>query len=236
VISVCVPTFRGGDRLRKLLFTLPEDIQLIVGDDASGEEASGTIKAAVYTRWISGGCLLEVSPTNRGVVQTMRSLIGLATGEIILQLDDDVVIPEGFFETLRSLMGLPNVGVLAWRSKGTRPGQSTDPVPGFLQPATQLASYCMAFRRDVYEAVGGYDTRFRMYCGDSDLALRVCLSGRPCYRVWWPLVPHEEHASFSERETDRLAIARADLAAFHEKWGAMGDEMEKRALAKLGET
>jgi hypothetical protein len=99
-----------------------------------------------------------------------------------------------------------------------------------LQPATELAGYCMAYRRAVYDEVGGIDTRYQFYCSDSDFALRVAQAGHPCYRVWWPLVPHLEHSSVSDPAA-RTAMGTRDLAAFKAKWGAPGAEMEERAIA-----
>ena len=120
---------------------------------------------------------------------------------------------------------------------GSEPGAVQNRTPRILQPATQIAGYCMAFRREVYHEVGGVDTRFRQYCGDSDLALRMTLAGHPSYRVWWPLVPHEEHGAFNDSpdlgSKAREQAAAKDLQAFQEKWGATGDEMERRALAGL---
>ena len=91
----------------------------------------------------------------------------------------------------------------------------------------------MAFKAGACRAVGGVDTRFKHYCADSDLALRLTLSGRPSYRVWWPLVPHEEHGAFQKTPGAREAAAQRDLQLFYEKWGHTGPEMERIALAKL---
>ena len=132
---------------------------------------------------------------------------------------------------------LPGAGALSWRSLGPHEAyDSRRAIPGFLEPATHLAGYCMAFRRSVYDEVGGIDTRFRAVCGDSDLALRMTLAGHPSYRVWWPLVPHEGGAS----SKDSMALERPsagaarDLALWAEKWdGKSGPEMEKLALERL---
>jgi hypothetical protein len=55
--------------------------------------------------------------------------------------------------------------------------------------------------------------------------------------VWWPLVPHEEHGAFRDApELNRNETAVRDLAAFRDKWGCDGAEMEAKALAKLGDS
>jgi len=173
--------------------------------------------------------------TNGGWTAAVRAAVAKASGQYILLLDDDVLYPIGLLGVVRSLLAVDGVGVLSWRSLGDRPGQSREAHPGFIQPATSLAGYCMAFRRSLWDQLGGFDTRFRTYCGDSDFALRAMLSGHPSYRVWWPLIPHAEHRSFEESPElgDRNAVAARDLEAFAKKWGCSSSEMEARALAGL---
>lgn len=223
MISVCCSTYvtdatRFGSLLR-LVKSIPPDCEIIIHDDASPFPV----------------------PLNRGVIRSETNLgwtagtakaVAASTGDIVLLADDDVVLPMMFFETLRQLMSIKNIGALSWRSQGPNAGQSEREIAGLLEPATQLAGYCMAFKRSVYDAVGGLDTRFRQYCGDSELALRMALAGHPCYRVWWPLVPHEERGGTGSQDRDR--IRERDLMAFYEKYGAAsGEKMERRALAKL---
>jgi len=240
-VSVVIATFRGAERLKRLLPTIrtcdpvgpgkPVDVETIVFDDGSPQSDAEAIARVVMAE---GGIPMR-HPSNRGYAACVRDAVAASTGEVVLLLDDDTQLPDGFFAVLRGLMeGLPGVGVLSWRSRGTNPGQSQHPVPGLLQQATQLASYCYAFRRAVWDEVGGFDTRFRFYCIDSDLCVRATLAGHPCYRVWWPLVPHDEHGGAVDTVTfDRGDVGRSDVALFEAKWGASGDEMERRALAGL---
>lgn len=243
MISVCISTYRGAARLRKLLPTIAvcddPDVEVIVFDDGSPAADAGGIAEAIASSGLASAhvrCLRN--EVNRGYATCMRDAVAASVGEIILLLDDDTLVPRGLFQTIRELMGpMPNVGVLSWRSEGTRPGQSLHAVEGMLQPATQLASYCYAFRKKVWDEVGGFDTNFRFFTIDSDFCVRATLAGHPCYRVWWPLVPHLEHGGTSGDTVpfEREAIAKRDLIEFHAKWGATPDAMEKKALQSLEE-
>jgi GT2 family glycosyltransferase len=262
MISICIPCYCGAARLARLLQSLkavdpvgpycpaPNDLELLVYDDGSPSEAAEEI-ARVFDAFPAVTASIRKKrlirgEQNLGAVGALREITRVAASEprgwsaasgtssCILQLDDDVVLPFGFFGTLRELLAIPNVGVLSWRSEGTRPGQSRRPVQGMLQPATELSGYCMAYRCDVSDEVGGIDTRYKFACSDSDFALRVALAGHPCYRVWWPLVLHAEHGSMGDPAV-RAETARQDVAAFFAKWGASGQEMERRALARLWE-
>jgi GT2 family glycosyltransferase len=240
MISVCIPTYRGEKRLKRLLPTLATaadaDVELLVLDDGSPSEEATKIAALISA--FDGIKRKQITwSRNNGIVAAYDQLVRQAEGEVVLFLDDDVLVPFGLFRVIRQLIEIPGIGALSWRSTGSNPGQSKRPRPGLLQLATQLAGYCMAFRREVYNEVGGVDTRFRQYCGDSDLALRMTLAGYPSYRVWWPLVPHEEHGAFNDApelgDEAREQAASKDLRSFFEKWNATGDEMERRAVAGL---
>lgn len=237
-LSICVPSYKGATRLPKLMASLAEngivngralygagplDAEVLVCDDGSPDNTPDESSLE--------GVRFFKHTVNLGCVAAYADLVAAATGEVVLLMDDDALMPAGFMPALMAIMALPNIGALSWKSLGARPGQALAARHGLLEPATQLAGYCMAFRRRVFDAVGGFDRRFRTYCGDSDLALRMTLAGHPSYRVWWPLVPHEEHASMTDGE--RSAVASQDIAAFLDKWGATGEEMERRALAQL---
>jgi GT2 family glycosyltransferase len=94
----------------------------------------------------------------------------------------------------------------------------------------------MAFKRSVWDEIGGLDPRYQVYCSDSDFSLRCALVGHPCYRVWWPLVPHVEHQCMADApELDRAGLEERDAAAFLAKWGKSGAEMEAEALKRLAD-
>ena len=238
MISICIPCYRGAERLARLLGSLllagTEVIEeIIIVDDGSPAFEAAQIQDVATTAAFKHLRIrpVVVLPQNRGPVEALKVATNRARGDLVLQLDDDLVLPPRFLSTAERLFAIPNLGVLSWRSQGPNPGQSLHPAVGFLEPATEIAGYCMMYPRDALDEVGGIDTRFKFYCSDSDFALRVALLGRPCYRVWWPLVPHDEHKSIDDAR--RHELARIDLAAFRDKWGADGKEMERRALARF---
>jgi GT2 family glycosyltransferase len=231
--SICIPTYRGAARLARLFESLPRnlDAEVLVWDDGSPPQDASAIE-----RVVPANAQVRHSLRNRGAVAALEEMASLAAGRFILQLDDDVRLPPGFFEAARQLLALPNIGVLSWRSCGIdedRPG-----VAGLLEPATELAGYCMTYPTELRDAIGGIDTRYKMYCSDSDFTLRAMMSGRPCYRVGWPLVPHEEHGVYKDPDNEGLRrtrdeVAPLDMKAFVDKWGADGQEMQRRAIARL---
>lgn len=230
--TICTPTFRGAARVVRMLQSTvqPYVDRVIVLDDGSPQEDFDALSREFP---VKSGYFLRRSSENKGIVASYNELVRMAETTEIILLDDDAQLPLGFTAIARQLLALPNIGVLSWRSYGEKPGQSKTSREGFLEPATQLAGYCMAFRKSLWEELGGFDERFHHYCGDSDFALRATLAGHPSYRVWWPLVPHDEHQAFVENNLDRFGYVRKDLAAWQEKWSCDGVECEKTALKRL---
>jgi len=77
----------------------------------------------------------------------------------------------------------------------------------------------------------GFDDRFHHYCGDSDFAARAMRARHPCYRLWWPLVYHDEHVALEsnpELEADKWRLT--DQKAFADKWGASPRRLEMELL------
>ncbi|WP_224005780.1 glycosyltransferase [Cupriavidus pinatubonensis] len=50
------------------------------------------------------------------------------------------------------------------------------------QQVDWMAGMCLVFDRATYQDVGGFDTRYRLYCEDVDVCLKVHLAGR--YVTW----------------------------------------------------
>ncbi len=237
-VSIVVATYRGAKRVRRLLESIMEhgaDVyEIVLIDDGSPDadiEALEEVAGAV-----TGIPIAIIAAPRRGWIASVNAAVPRTSGDVVLLLDDDVLLPAGLLPVLEELLALEGVGVLSWRSQGPNPGQSQTARPGLLQPATELAAYTMAFRRSLWDKLGGLDPRYFIYCSDSDFCLRATLAGHPCYRVWWPLVPHEEHGCMKDcPEIDRAGHVQRDLAAFRGKWGKSGAEMEAEALRGLAD-
>lgn len=236
-LSICIATYNGAERVERLLAGLAaamrDEVEVIVCDDGSSQGTADAL--AVARSKLLPYARLLTNARNLGVVATYNVLVRASAGTRVLLLDDDVTVPPGLLGTVHGLLTtIPNVGALSWKSSGSKPGQAQAPVVGLLEPATQLAGYCMAFSRMLYDELGGFDESFHHYCGDSDFALRATLAGRPCYRVWWPLVLHEEHAAFtSSPELGRNTWIVRDTETWRRKWEKAGRFVEEEALRKL---
>jgi GT2 family glycosyltransferase len=81
---------------------------------------------------------------------------------------------------------------------------------------------CLMMRRDVFEAAGGFDERFKVTFNDVDLCQRVRQAGKVI--VWTPyarLLHHECKTRGSDRTAGNLRRYFKELRLFEEKWPAL---------------
>lgn len=120
--------------------------------------------------------------------------------------------------------------MLSWKSTVNPPE-----IPGCVELATELAGYAFAFPYTFFQRLNGFDEKnFHHYCGDSDFARRVMRDlKRPCYRVHYPLVTHEEHAAVKENpELDGPSWAVKDRENYKRKWAGVKERDLIRSLLK----
>ena len=93
---------------------------------------------------------------------------------------------------------------------------------------TSLGS-CFAFRRDVYDAVGGFDERYRCFYEEVDFGLALRHSGYVHYMASHPIIFHMGGATTSDpKNVDAATEMMRSKQFFHEKWGASPEEIRKR--------
>lgn len=86
------------------------------------------------------------------------------------------------------------IGV-AWRGGYRKPAHSLPPTGACFAPCAAAALY----RREVFEAVGGFDERFFCYMEDVDIAYRIRLRGGVGIQCREAIVYHEGSVSSGER-------------------------------------
>lgn len=83
---------------------------------------------------------------------------------------------------------------------------------------TRLVGFCLAVKKDVYEAVGGWDEQFKTGgYEDDDLCLRLGRYGKLVFasRSW---VYHYGHATFDANKLDWWAEQENNRLIFERKW------------------
>jgi glycosyltransferase involved in cell wall biosynthesis len=195
------------------------DFEFIIVNDGS-RDASRDILAQ-YERQDSRVRVLDQE--NSGLTRALIRGCAAARGELIARQDaDDVSLPGRLQQLVRCLDACPTAAFAS--SWGYYVGPEGELVEAVTRPSdpelatAQLlhqrtgppAHGSVMFRRQAYEAVGGYRREF-YYGQDSDLWLRLALAGQICY------VPAFLYAWRVSAEA--ISSARADLQA---EFGELG--------------
>lgn len=106
-VSVCMATYNGAefvkDQLSSILEQIPEDAEVLVGDDGSSDETLRIIEGFHDAR-----IRIIKNTTNLGYIGNFENLIGAATGDYIFLSDQDDLWPAGRVDKMISAMQLSN--------------------------------------------------------------------------------------------------------------------------------
>jgi N-acetylglucosaminyl-diphospho-decaprenol L-rhamnosyltransferase len=182
-LSVIIPSFNGVEALQKTLEMLlghSPEIEIIVVDGGSSD---GSQELARNLRVK----LIEVE--NHGYGHNLNRGIAASSGWFVLLMNSDVLLPQ---RTLNALVrqledsDIGAVGAVPMQANGARQQSfGVTYFPNFMQftaplEVNMLHGYCIATRRDVLSAIGGFDERFFFYNEEYDWCWRV---GKAGYRL-----------------------------------------------------
>jgi N-acetylglucosaminyl-diphospho-decaprenol L-rhamnosyltransferase len=220
-----------GAAVESLLSQHPEDVEVLIVDNASTEAGSDALRGRYpEVHYIQ-------SPANNGFGAANNLGARESRGEILLFLNNDVLLTTDPLPELREAFADPSVGVAGPRLVN-RDGSfqlSAGRLPSLIQEAADKALYelvdrswwlavkcserrfsrkqdvgwvtgaALAIRRALFDRIGGFDERFFMYFEEKDLCKRVHEAGlRVLYSPETSIV-HFKGGSGSPGVSSRLA-------------------------------
>jgi glycosyltransferase involved in cell wall biosynthesis len=213
LVSVVIPVFNGeafiGRALKSVLAQTWRPLEVVVVDDGSTDGTRAAVEAA-------GGPVRCVFQPNTGQPAATNRGIAESRGSIIALLDaDDEWLERRLEKTVGPMLEDPRIGLCychAWNvaPDGGRRLHGMEAVrhrrPWGIYPPPFICSPAATFRREVFEACGGFDPTLRAF-NDSDLFIRV--AERYAVReVPEPLVLIHLHGD-SQRHTHGAEVAAA---------------------------
>ncbi|MNM79024.1 UDP-Glc:alpha-D-GlcNAc-diphosphoundecaprenol beta-1,3-glucosyltransferase WfgD [compost metagenome] len=106
-VSVCVATYNGAefirDQLSSILEQIPEDSEVLIGDDGSSDETIRIVEGFHDVR-----IRIIRNTTNLGYIGNFENLISEASGTYIFLSDQDDLWPAGRVDKMISAMELSN--------------------------------------------------------------------------------------------------------------------------------
>jgi glycosyltransferase involved in cell wall biosynthesis len=162
--------------VKSLLAQHYPNIEIILVDDGSTDDTYQRMRAFDDPR------LTAITHANCGLVRSFRKAISMSRGEIIaIHGSGDISFPDRIEKQVRLLLERPDVGVvgsfyqrISYKDGSImtiKPKISGDPSVVLID-RNFLAHGAVAFRRRVYDQVGGYRQTF-VYAEDRDLWLRL---------------------------------------------------------------
>ncbi len=199
-VSIIIPVYNKWiltlNCLRSLVVARHGGIrfEVILADDASSDE---TPDIAERNPWLR----LVRMPRNAGFVDNCNHAAARARGEVLLFLNNDTLVGDGWLEALMGSLGRrPGVGVVGSQVYGSDGGllesggifwgngDVWNHGRGFgaerwfeldhEREVDYVSGCAMAIRRELWQQLDGFDTRYRpAYCEDADFCLRARAAG-----------------------------------------------------------
>lgn len=211
-LSVIIVNYNAGDRLARCLGCLAEqsfrDFEIIVVDNESEDDSLAQARSSnVDATFINAGANIGFAAANNLAAKR-------ATGDWLVLLNPDAYPRADWLEELTAGMErYPHVDAFGSTQLNANDESLIDgagdvyPIYGvpyrghFGWPTTALpqedaecfapcAAAC-AYRRETFEALGGFDEQFFCYCEDVDFGFRLRLSGGRAVQLRNAVVLHE---------------------------------------------
>ena len=242
-VTVVIPTYNRPDLVARTLDAIGRltptagGVETIVVDDGSEPAAAAAIDAAAAA--VAGVRVLRQKNSGPAAARNLGYRSG--TAPLVAFLDDDCApTPDWLLRLVAPLDRDPATGAVGGR---VLPAPPTNWVSRFcaateyssgLQPVFENAATANAcYRRDVLDALGGFDERFVHPGGDDpDLSERARAAGYRLEFVPDAIVYHAEFESFTDfvRSMYRRGLGEARLARKH---GRAGRAAARAILAPL---
>ena len=239
VVSVVIVTFGAWAMTRRALEALrdrtPVPFEVVVVDNPTPEDVAGRLREEVE------GVEVIENDENEGFGPAANRGAAAARGDLVLFLNSDTVVQEGWIEPLiEALEGLPGAGAAVpmllnedetvqeaggllfregWTLMYGYGGDPADPSFRFRRRIDYGSAACLLLRRSEFLELGGFDPVFvPAYCEDVDLQLRLRKLGRDVVYEPRSRVVHVRFGSSGLDEQVAARLVQRNTAILRERW------------------
>ncbi|GEM_PF-3246886 len=180
-ISVIIPTYNRPDRLRRCLESVArqtlskEDFEVFIMDDGSERD-----NRPVVDEFSGEMDLTYVKCEKEGPAASRNKGLKRANAPVVAFADDDCVLDEGWLSAIHEgFERHPGISCLKGRTLAFEPNEFAGACEKYIYGSKKShATNNIAYRKEVFGDIGGFDTRYRGAAGeDVDLKWRFLKAG-----------------------------------------------------------
>ena len=220
VWSVMIPTYNCANYLRETLASVlaqdpgPEIMQIEVVDDRSTKDDP----EAVVEELGKGRVSFYRQPQNQGYINNFNTCLQRSRGHFIHLLHGDDGVREGFYSQMQQAFQIsPEIGAAFcrhivmdenghWQWFSALEQNQTSILNNWLEKIAvinRLQPPSMVVKREVYETLGGFDSRISCCAEDWEMWVRIAAD----YKVWYEVEPLALYRVHSKSLTGRCACS-----------------------------
>lgn len=257
-VLVGIPTLNGPDRLQRCLDSIAEctpdltGVKVLVCDDGSTEDNLKLNKDAIQRAERlreRAGLEMLINAGRMGISKSWNRLARHEPHDVVILLNDDVEVVNDWLDVLvysvaeNKHLGMVSLNAYVGVTKGQLAAVCPDLPEHVRSPridyrearlldggGSLLASngFAFAFRREVYDIVGGFDERYFCYYEELDLGVSMIKRGYRHAIASYPIVYHMGGATTSDEQNmnaqTQMLISRG---LFLEKWGTTPEHIRR---------
>ena len=244
--SIIIPVYNKYEYTAACLHSIAEhtpegEFEIIVVDDCSSDSTASYLSSC-------SGLQIIRNESNAGFIRSCNTGAQAATGEFLVFLNNDTTVTANWLESLISTFErIPEAGVVGARlvypdgrlqeaggivfndASGWNYGREDNPDRpqyNFVSEADYVSGACLAIRRNDFQRLGGFDTRFvPAYYEDTDLCFQIRAMGKTViYQPAATIVHHEGISSGTEENSGTKRYQAINRNKFREKWANLLSE------------
>jgi glycosyltransferase involved in cell wall biosynthesis len=237
LVSIVIPCHRQAGLLPEAIASVAlqtfADWEVVVVDDGSPDDTSTV--ARNLARRLPGRRIRVRRQPNRGLSGARNAGVRLARGRYLLPLDaDDLLEPTFLEKTVAALQASPEASIAFTDVRRFEAEDALWKMGPFTAEALSrrnVACCTALYRREVWEAVGGYDETLRRGYEDWSFWISAVEHGFSAVHVEEPLFLYRARSdSMIARTAEQAGVVTAQVVARHPRFFPPGSVEKARAL------